>query len=204
MKKLAIICRGLRRIPRAVAAFINRIRLKWMLFINQVQYVSIHSNGLPYFCVATSGSCRIGSNFYLNNGLRFNPIGYVQPCTIYVNGGASLTIGNHVGLSQASIICHHRIVIEDYVKIGGGGKIYDTDFHSLRPEDRLNRVADMEHKVCKPVILKSNCFIGAGSIVLKGVTVGRNSIVGAGSVVTRDIPDNEIWGGSPAKFIKRL
>ena len=86
----------------------------------------------------------------------------------------------------------------------GGGKIYDTDFHSLRPEDRLNRVADMEHKVCKPVILKSNCFIGAGSIVLKGVTVGRNSIVGAGSVVTRDIPDNEIWGGSPAKFIKRL
>lgn len=54
----------------------------------------------------------------------------------------------------------------------------------------------------KPVLLKRGCFIGANSIILKGCTIGENSIVGAGSVVSKDIPDNEIWAGNPARFIK--
>jgi acetyltransferase-like isoleucine patch superfamily enzyme len=55
-----------------------------------------------------------------------------------------------------------------------------------------------------PVKIKKYAFIGGGSIILKGVTVGENSIIVAGSVVTRDIPDNEIWGGNPAKFIRKV
>lgn len=46
-------------------------------------------------------------------------------------------------------------------------------------------------------------FIGAGTIICNSVKIGKNSIVGAGSVVTKDIPDNEIWAGNPAKFIKK-
>lgn len=53
------------------------------------------------------------------------------------------------------------------------------------------------------VILDDNCFIGAGSIICNAVRVGKNAIVGAGSVVTKDIPDNEIWGGNPAHFIRK-
>ena len=53
------------------------------------------------------------------------------------------------------------------------------------------------------VILKDNCFIGANVVICNAVTIGENSIVGAGSVVTKDIPDNEIWGGNPARFIKK-
>lgn len=48
------------------------------------------------------------------------------------------------------------------------------------------------------------CIIGACSIVLKGVTIGKNSVVGAGSVVTKSIPDNEVWAGNPAKFIRKV
>lgn len=140
----------------------------------------------------------------MNNGLRFNPIGFVQPCTIYVNKDAQLTIGNNVGISQASIICHYCIEIQNNVKIGGGVKIYDTDFHSLNAADRLSPQVDMTNKKMAKVTLSNNCFIGAGSIVLKGVTIGENSIIGAGSVVTKSIPSNEIWAGNPAKFIKSI
>lgn len=203
MKKLGLFLRGIRRIIRMMNYPYQFIRLKIMLLINNVDYKSIHSNGLPYFCVASNGKCKIGKNLRLNNGLRFNPIGYVQPCTIYVNKKATLIIGDNVGMSQASIICHQSIVIEDFVKLGGGSKVYDTDFHSLNPEDRMNS-EDVDNKICKPVILRRNCFIGAGSIILKGVTVGINSVVGAGSVVTKSIPDNEVWAGNPAKFIRKL
>ena len=63
---------------------------------------------------------------------------------------------------------------------------------------------DQKCKVKSPVIIEDNVFIGARSIILKGVTIGRNSIVGAGSVVTKSIPSNQIWGGNPAKFIRNI
>lgn len=53
------------------------------------------------------------------------------------------------------------------------------------------------------VTFKDNCFIGANVLICHPVTIGENSIVGAGAVVTKDIPDNEIWGGVPAHFIKK-
>lgn len=52
------------------------------------------------------------------------------------------------------------------------------------------------------VHIKENAFIGARTIICKPVTIGKNAIVGAGSVVTKDIPDNEIWAGNPARFIR--
>ena len=53
-----------------------------------------------------------------------------------------------------------------------------------------------------PIHIKKFAFIGGSCIILKRVTIGENAVVAAGSVVTKDIPDNEVWGGNPAKFIK--
>lgn len=58
--------------------------------------------------------------------------------------------------------------------------------------------------VLKPIIIQDNCFIGLNSIILPGVTIGKNSIIGAGSIVTKDVEENSIVGGNPAKIIKRL
>ena len=52
------------------------------------------------------------------------------------------------------------------------------------------------------VHIKRHAWIGARTIICQGVTIGENAVVGAGSVVTKDIPDNEIWAGNPARYIK--
>ena len=77
-------------------------------------------------------------------------------------------------------------------------KIWDTDFHAIEYNDRCKNV----NIKSAPIFIKEGAFIGACSIILKGVTIGKHSVIGAGSVVTKNIPDNEIWGGNPARFIK--
>ena len=57
---------------------------------------------------------------------------------------------------------------------------------------------------CGKITVKDGVFIGCNSIIMPGVTIGKNSIIGAGSVVTKNVGDNEIWAGNPAKFIKTL
>ncbi len=55
----------------------------------------------------------------------------------------------------------------------------------------------------KPIKIGHHCWIGTGAIILQGVTIGDGAVVAAGAVVTRDIPSNEVWGGVPAKFIRK-
>jgi len=184
-----------------------RIFENFLVFIlfkgNNVKFKKVSSSGIPYVMVANGGSFFIGENFNMHNGIKGNPIGCYSKCTFFVDKGGVLTIGNNVGVSQTAIICHKQISIGNDVKIGGGVKIYDTDFHSLDPIIRASK-EDMIHKVLAPVIIKDKVFVGAYSIILKGVTIGENSIIGAGSVVTKSIPKNELWAGNPAKFIRSL
>lgn len=51
------------------------------------------------------------------------------------------------------------------------------------------------------ITLMDNCFIGTKTILMPNTSVGRNSIIAAGSIVTKDIPNNEVWGGAPARYI---
>ena len=80
--------------------------------------------------------------------------------------------------------------------------ICDSDFHSISFLERME--TPDTHIKSEPVVIQEGAFIGARSIILKGVTVGKHAVVGAGSVVTRNIPENEIWAGNPAVFIRRL
>ena len=171
---------------------------------NGVEYKGVVTNGVPFVSVARKGRCTIGEQFSMNNNTRGNPIGRVQRCSLFVDNGAELIIGNHVGMSSTAIVAKKSVRIGDHVKIGGGTCIYDTDFHSLNPETRKDKSLDAKNTNHAPVIIGDNVFIGAHSTILKGVIVGNNSIIGACSVVTKNIPENEIWAGNPAKFIKRV
>lgn len=193
----------LRRVIGILIRPINHLITSIILCGNGVSYKNIKVSGIPYIMVARGGKFVIGNNFAMNNGIKGNPIGSYRRCTFFVDRNATLTIGDDVGISQTALICHKSITIGNYVKIGGGVSIYDTDFHSLDPEIRKSK-DDIKYRAEKPVVIKDNVFIGAHSIILKGVTIGENSIIGAGSVVTKSVPDNQIWAGNPAKFIRNI
>ena len=173
-----------------------------VLYSNNAEFSTFVSKGIPKVNISSEGICLIGENFRMNNRELSNPIGRFHRCSIIVSGEGQLTIGNNVGMSSTGLVCHHKIVIGDNVRIGGNVVIYDTDFHSLNAEDRLNLQKDQLHTKKAPVIIQDNVFVGAHSTILKGVTVGENSVIGACSVVTKDVPPNEIWAGNPAKFLK--
>lgn len=176
----------------------------WKLKGNGVKFSNFSTGGIPHVMVARHAKgMTIGKNFAMNNGISHNPIGCPQPCTFFVDNGASITIGKNVGISQTALIAVSNITIGDNVKIGGGTCIYTSDFHSLNPRQR-NSNEDMNYRISKPVIIEDNAFIGAHCIILKGVTIGENSIVGAGSIVSKSIPANQIWVGNPARFIRNI
>jgi len=147
-----------------------------------------------------SGRTILGKGVRINSSMSSNPIGGDTRTIISVAKNACVTIGDHTGISNATIFCKKSIAIGSYVKIGGGVKIYDSDFHSMDFEKRKRTETDTPN--IKPVIIKDSSFIGAHAIILKGVVIGKGSIIGAGAVVTKSVPDYEIWGGNPAKFIK--
>lgn len=196
--------KGIRKIFLSIVYVINK-SLTWIiLYSNNVKFEGFKTKGIPYISIAIGGNCIIHNNFNMNNGNNGNPIGRPQKCTLFVDKGAKLEIGENVGISSTAIIVHEFIKIGNNVKIGGGVCIYDTDFHSLDSTLRNNKATDFKNKTTKPVIIGDNTFIGAHSTLLKGVTVGENSIIGACSVVTKNVPSNEIWAGNPAKLIKRI
>lgn len=148
------------------------------------------------------GTITIGDNVTINSSTWSNPIGGGTRTQFQTIGHGRITIGNSVGISNAAITSASEVKIGNNVLIGAGVRIYDTDFHSIDPTERINERLDSILK--KPIIIEDNVFVGAGSIILKGVTIGKNSVVGAGSIVTKSIPPNEVWAGNPAKKIHSL
>ena len=175
-----------------------------IFYINGVQFSSLNNVGWPQVNIGFGGSCFIGKGFHSNNRERANPIGRFNKCSIIVGNKGKLIIGSNVGMSSTAIVCHHSIIIGDNVKIGGNVVIYDTDFHSLKANNRLCQSLDINLTKVLPVKISNNVFIGAHSTILKGVIIGENAVIGACSVVTKSIPANEVWGGNPAKFLKMI
>lgn len=148
------------------------------------------------------GNLSIGENTTINSGLYDIPIGYPVRCSFWIMGNGSINIGKSCGISNVSICSMEKVTIEDHVMLGAGVKIYDTDFHSLDYKIRRNIDTDNDRR-SREVLIESDAFVGAGTTILKGVTIGKRSVVGAGSVVREDVPDDEIWAGNPAVFIKK-
>lgn len=156
-------------------------------------------NGKIYMVSDKKKIC-FGDHVRINSSLKSNPIGGSSRTILFAEPGASIKIGDRVGISNSALHASKSITIGNDVLIGGDCKIYDTDFHSTAYESRMN---DRDIK-SKEIVIEDGAFIGAGCYILKGVHIGEKSVVAAASIVTKNIPSGELWGGNPAKFIRKL
>lgn len=195
---------GILKFIRETRIFFEKAVLTCLMKYYKVEYSTFRTVGIPFVSVAKGGRMSIGEGFRINSRPEGNAVGGTAGSVIRVEKGAFLKIGRNVGVSSAVIVATCGISIDDNVKIGAGTRVLDSDFHSLVPQERMDGNRDRANAKSSSVHIKENALIGTGSIILKGCTIGCNSVVGAGSVVTSSIPDNEIWGGNPARFIKKI
>jgi len=116
--------------------------------------------------------------------------------------GKRIAIGDDTAMSGAVLYGRENITIGRNCLLGANSRIFTTDFHPLRAQDRLAR--NTEAISSAPVVLEDVVWIGADVIILKGVTIGRGSVIAAGSIVTKDIPPGVLAGGVPARVIETL
>jgi len=158
--------------------------------------------GKPLVKICRKGQLSFGDGVELQSNRAANMAGGNGPVTIQCYENGKIEIGDFSGCSFATLSSRSSIKIGSRVLIGANTKIYDHDFHPVSPE--LRKAGDWMNRVAtKPVVIGDDVFIGAGCLVLKGVTIGDGALVAAGSVVAKDIPAGEVWGGNPAKCIKK-
>ena len=125
--------------------------------------------------------CYIETPFRANWGGKFVHLGD----KVYANHNLTLVDDTHIYIGSHTLI--------------GPNVIIATAGHPVLPQLR-----EKEYQFNMPVHIGKNCWIGAGAIILPGITIGDNSVIGAGSVVTKDIPDNVVAVGNPCKVLRKI
>lgn len=177
---------------------------KIFLRINKVRFgTGLQLNGIPMIYSKSGDKLSIGDNVTINSSFLSNLLGLYQRTIIVTRtSDAEVKIGNHVGISGATIYARRSIIIGDYTLIGANTKIIDNDFHPVDPVVR--RDTPNEQMGIQSIVIGENVFIGCNCLILKGSKIGNNAVIGAGSVVSGEIPANCVAAGNPARVIKKL
>jgi len=152
--------------------------------------------------------CIISEDVKLGKDVKFFSFVNLYGCEIddrtkigaFVEIQKGVKIGKDCKISSHTFICE-GVTVEDQVFIGHNVTFINDKYpRAINPDGSLQTDDDW---VCVPTLVKRGVSIGSSATILCGVTIGQNVIVGAGSVVTKDVPDNVIIAGVPAKIIKK-
>ncbi len=129
----------------------------------------------------------IGENCYIEPPLHANWGG--KHChfgkSVYANFNLTLVDDTHIYVGDCTMFAPNVIVA--------------TAGHPILPELR-----EKQYQFNMPVHIGKNCWIGAGAVIVPGVTIGDNTVIGAGSIVTRDIPSNVVAVGNPCRVVREI
>lgn len=124
---------------------------------------------------------------------------YIEP-PFYSNwGGKHVHFGKNVYANfNLTLVDDTHIYVGDYTMFGPNVTVA-TAGHPILPELR-----EKAYQYNAPVKIGKNCWLGAGVIIIPGITIGDNTVIGAGSVVTKDIPSNVVAVGNPCKVLREI
>ncbi len=124
---------------------------------------------------------------------------YIEP-PLHANwGGKHVHFGKSVYANfNLTLVDDTHIYVGDYVLFGPNVTVA-TAGHPIEPNLR-----EQTYQYNFPVHIGKNCWIGAGAVIVPGVTIGENTVIGAGSVVTKDIPSNVVAVGNPCKVLREI
>lgn len=130
-----------------------------------------------------------------------------QYCVVFQDAiiGDNCNICSHV-LIENEVVIGNNVTVKSGVQIWDGITIEDNVFigpNVTFTNDLFPRSKNPDWKLEKTII-KKGASIGANATILAGITIGENALIGAGSVVTKDIPDNTLWYGNPAKYSRQI
>ena len=145
------------------------------------RFVERRAAMLPQMFAEVGEGCYIESPFYANWGGHHVHLGK----GVYANFGATFVDDTHIYIGDATML--------------GPNVVIATAGHPIDPELRARAL-----QYNMPVRIGRNCWLGAGVIVMPGVTIGDNTVIGAGSVVTKDIPSGVVAVGNPCKVMREV
>ena len=134
---------------------------------------------LPKLFAEVGENCFIESPYFANWGGHHVHLG----SNIYANAGLKLVDDTHIYIGDCTML--------------GPNVVIATAGHPIDPELRAK---GLQYNM--PVHIGKNCWLGAGVIVMPGVTIGDNTVIGAGSVVTKDIPSGVVAYGNPCRVVR--
>jgi Acetyltransferase (isoleucine patch superfamily) len=142
---------------------------------------------------------KIGINSIIQRNVKFeifdkgsiyigNNIGIRENCLFSVAENGKIDIGDNCFFNRGCIVASHlNIFIGDGTKFGPGVFVYDHDY-DFKNEDPTLR----SKHITSPVVIGKNCWIGAGTVILRGTKIGDNSVVGAGAVIKGEYKENSL------------